>query len=136
MNTHTPNAHSAHPSTTRRLLRAAALLTCSGLFLCASALASPAEAYADDRPGFNGAYQSGNKVIFRFTLIDNGWDYYNVRYAAAGGGTKQVENRSGTFTFNNVKPNRVYTISVQGCNKHTFGRSTCSPWSSKSVTTR
>ena len=90
---------------------------------------------AADRPCFNGAYQSGDKVIFRFTGV-TGWDFYNVRYAAVGGGEKQVENRSGSFTFNNCKPNRIYRLSVQGCNSHTFGRSSCSPWVQESVTTR
>jgi hypothetical protein len=90
---------------------------------------------AADRPCFNGNHQSGNKVIFQFTGV-TGWDFYNVRYAQAGGGEKQVENRSGSFTLNNVKPNRVYTLKVQGCNSHTLARSTCSPWVAESVTTR
>jgi hypothetical protein len=120
----TPNAH---------LL--STLLTCLSLSFCQSAMASPDRSCAVDRPCFNGAYQSGNKVIFQFTGV-SGWDFYNVRYAQVGGGEKQVENRSGTFTFNNVKPNRVYTLKVQGCNSHTFGRSTCSPWVEESFTTR
>jgi hypothetical protein len=65
---------------------------------------------------------------------DGGWDFFNVRYKS-GGGDKQVENRSGHYHFNGVKPNRIYTISVQGCNSHTLGRSTCSPWEQASVTT-
>jgi hypothetical protein len=27
-------------------------------------------------------------------------------------------------------------IKVQGCNSHTFGRSTCSPWVEETVTTQ
>jgi len=38
---------------------------------------------AADRPCFNGAHQSGNKIIFQFTGV-RGWDFYNVRYAQAG----------------------------------------------------
>jgi hypothetical protein len=72
--------------------------------------------------------------VFQFTAV-GGWDFYNVRYAKDGGET-QVENRSGHFTFNNVQPNRRYTISVQGCNSHFLGHSTCSPWSESSVDTR
>ena len=117
----------------------AAMLTCVALFLCASALAAgfgnDVNPCAADRPCFNGAYQSGDKVIFKFTGVDGGWDFYNVRYKH-GGGEKQLENRTGSFTLNGAKPNRVYTISVQGCNSHTFGHSTCSPWSMQSVTTR
>jgi len=90
---------------------------------------------AADRPCFNGAHQEGNKVVFNFTGV-TGWDFYNVRYAVAGGGEKQVENRSGHFTLNNVKPRRVYTLKVQGCNSHFLGHSTCSPWNEQSVTTR
>ena len=90
---------------------------------------------AADRPCFNGARQSGSKIIFQFTGV-TGWDFYNVRYAQVGGGEKQVENRSGSFTFNNVKPNRIYRLKVQGCNSHTLARSTCSPWVEESVTTR
>jgi hypothetical protein len=89
---------------------------------------------AADRPCFNGYRQSGNKVIFNFTGV-TGWDFYNVRYATAGG-VKQVENRSGRFTLNNTQPRRIYTLHVQGCNSHTLARSTCSPWVSQSVTTR
>ena len=89
---------------------------------------------ASDRPCLNASYQSGNKVIFQFTGV-TGWDFYNVRYKVVGG-EKQVENRSGRFTLNNVKPNRVYTLSVQGCNSHTFRKSTCSYWVAQSVTTR
>jgi hypothetical protein len=88
-----------------------------------------------DRPCFNASYQSGNQAIFRFTGVDAGWDFYNVRYPKAGG-EAQVENRSGSFTFRNVRPNRIYRISVQGCNSHFLGRSSCSPWSESSVTTR
>lgn len=88
----------------------------------------------DDRPCFNGAYQSGNKVIFNFSGV-TGWDFYNVRYRH-NGGEKQVENRSGTFTFTDTQPNRVYTLSVQGCNSHTFAESSCSAWVQESVTTR
>jgi len=90
---------------------------------------------AADRPCFNGAYQSGDRVIFKFTGICC-WDFFNVRYAAVGGGEKQVENRSGSYSFTNIRPRRVYTISVQGCNSHTFARSTCSPWVQQSITTR
>jgi hypothetical protein len=90
---------------------------------------------AVDRPCFNSAYQSGNKIIFRFDGI-GGWDFYNVRYAQVGGGEKQVENRSGSYTFTNVQPHRVYRIKVQGCKSHTLGRSTCSPWVEEAVTTR
>ena len=88
-----------------------------------------------DRPCFNENYQApGNKVVFKFT---NGgvWDFYNVRYAKDGG-EKQVENRSGSFTFNNVASRRVYTLKVQGCKSHTLARSTCSPWVVSSVTTK
>jgi len=87
-----------------------------------------------DRPCFTESYQSGNKIIFRFDGI-GGWDFYNVRYNVRGGGEKQVENHSGSFTFNNVQPNRVYTISVQGCNSRFLRSSVCSPWAEENVTT-
>ncbi len=110
-------------------------MTCLSLSFCQSAIAGPDRGCAADRPCFNGAYQSGDRVIFQFTGV-TGWDFYNVRYATVGGGERQVENRSGRFTFNNVRPNRVYTLKVQGCHSHTFGRSTCSPWVEESVTTQ
>jgi Fibronectin type III domain len=90
---------------------------------------------AVSEPCFQSAYQAGNKVIFAFNGV-TGWDLYNVRYAKVGGGEKQVENRSGSFTINNVRPNRVYTIKVQGCTTHTFGRSGCTAWVEQSVTTK
>ena len=115
-----------------------AMLTCLSLSFGQSAMSqgfgNDNIACADDRPCFNAAYQSGNKVIFQFTGV-TGWDFYNVRYKVVSG-EKQVENRSGRFTFNNVRPNRVYKLSVQGCNSHTLRRSTCSPWVEQSVTTK
>jgi hypothetical protein len=89
---------------------------------------------AVSEPCFQSARQVGNKIEFAFNGV-TGWDFYNVRYAKDGG-EKQVENRSGSFTFNNVRPNRVYTLKVQGCKSHTLARSTCSPWVEESVTTR
>ena len=47
-----------------RLLRTAAMLTCLSWSLCESVLAGPV-----DRPGFNGARQVGNQVIFHFTGV-------------------------------------------------------------------
>jgi hypothetical protein len=117
----------------------AVTLTCLSLSFCLSAIAggfgNDNRGCAADRPCFNGAYQAGNKVIFNFTGV-TGWDFYNVRYARVGGGERQVENRSGSFTFNNVSPNRIYTLKVQGCNSHTLRRSSCSPWVEESVTTK
>jgi hypothetical protein len=116
----------------------AAMLGCLSLSVCVSVLAAgfgnDTNPCAADRPCFNEARQVGNQVFFSFTGVNGGWDFYNVRYKS-GGGDKQVENRSGHYHFNNVKPNRIYTISVQGCNSHTLGRSTCSPWEQASVTT-
>jgi len=117
---------------------ASALLT--GVFLTTAIAQSggfrnDTQGCAADRPCFNGYRQAGNKVIFNFTGV-TGWDFYNVRYAKAGGGEKQVENRSGSFTLNNTLPRRIYTLKVQGCNSHTLARSTCSPWVEQSVTTR
>lgn len=113
------------------------VMTCLSLSFCQSAMAG---GFGNDvhlcpagQPCITG-YQSGNQIIFKFT--NDGWDFFNVRYARVGGGEKQVENRSGQFTFNNVKPNRVYKLSVQGCNSHTLRRSTCSPWVEESVTTK
>ena len=88
-----------------------------------------------DRPCFTASYQSGTDIVFEFNGVGTGFDFYNIRYPKDGG-VKQVENRSGRFTFRNVRPNSVYTLSVQGCNKSAFTRSSCSPWVSESVTTR
>ncbi len=97
-------------------------LTCLSLSFCLSASAGPGfigdtRGCALSEPCFNGARQVGNKIIFNFTGT-SGVFGSNVRYHVAGGGEKQVENRSGSFTFNNVKPRSVYKISVQGCNSH------------------
>jgi hypothetical protein len=98
------------------------------------ALASPSVGCSAEEPCFRAAYQAGSKVIFEFDGV-RGWDFYNVRFAVAGG-EKQVENRSGRFTFNNIRPNRKYTLSVQGCRSRTLQRSVCSPWVAESVVTR
>jgi hypothetical protein len=60
------------------------------------------QACSVDQPCFNGARQEGNTVVFQFTGTGP-WDFYNVRYAQEGGGEKQEENRSGHYTFTNVK---------------------------------
>ena len=110
------------------------MLTCLSLSICESVLAGQVIACAADRPCITEARQVGNQVFFSWGN-DGGWDVFNVRYKTSGGGDKQVENRSGHYHFNNVKRNRVYTISVQGCKSRTFGSSTCSPWEQASVTT-
>jgi hypothetical protein len=110
------------------------LVLLQGLARAQGTLKGDNQACSVDQPCFNGAYQDGNTVVFQFTATGP-WDFYNVRYAQAGGGEKQLENRSGHFTFTNVKPNSVYTISVQGCNSHTLAHSTCTAWSQASVTT-
>lgn len=121
-----------------KMLKAGALLTLlMGLGLSSSqtVMASNPRLCPVDQPCFTESYQSGNQVIFRFDGI-SGWDFYNVRYRVKGGGEKQVVNRSGRFTFKNVRANRIYTISVQGCNSRFLARSTCSPWVQESVETR
>jgi hypothetical protein len=120
------------------LLGRASILALSVIF--APSLASAAGFGNDNigcavsEPCFQAAYQSGNRVIFEFNGV-TGWDFYNVRYATTGA-EAQVENRSGSFTFNNIRPNRVYTLKVQGCTKHFLGRSDCTSWVEQSVTTK
>lgn len=92
------------------------------------------QACAFDAPCFNGSHQEGNTVVFQFTGTCC-WDFFNVRYAQAGGGEKQVENKSGTYILTDTKPNSVYSISVQGCTSHTLSHSTCTSWTQSSVTT-
>jgi hypothetical protein len=46
-----------------------------------------------------------------------------------------VENRSGTYTIENARPNATYTLKVQGCHSRTLASSVCSPWVEESVTT-
>ena len=115
----------------RKTFVACAAMVCA--LLPGYSWASPTRGCAADRPCFNGEYQKDNSVIFNFTGVV-GWEFYNVRYKTTSG-EKQVENRSGTFTINNVRPNSIYTISVQGCNSRTFASSRCSPWEQGSVTT-
>jgi hypothetical protein len=78
------------------------------------------------------ATQSGNNIVFTWSMAG---DVTNVRYQLAAGGEKQVENRTGRFTFRNVKPNSVYRISIQACEKHFLSRSTCTNWKTTSFTT-
>jgi hypothetical protein len=112
-----------------------------GLILGASVNPADAGGFGDDNQGCAvnvpciTGYQSGNKVIFRFDSI-TGWDVYHVRYKSTGGGEVGKDNTSGHFTFNNTLPNRVYTLSVQGCHKHLIGHDECSGWTQGSVTTR
>ncbi len=110
-----------------------AIAQCTGSGSCNDVNAVPAcdtgECVIIDR-----AYQSGNKAIFKFSG-GPGTNFFNVRYKNTKGGESQVENRSGAWTISNVRPNRRYTIGVQGCVSHFASHSTCSNWSSSSVTT-
>ena len=114
-----------HVNTTAAALLALSLTATSSLTY-AGGFGNDSPGCAADRPCFNGSHQEGNTVVFSFTGV-TGWDYYNVRYATPGG-EKQVENRTGTYTFRDVQPGRRYTLRVQGCNKHVLAPSTCSPW--------
>ena len=116
------------------VLSVANLFLLQGLARAQGTFQGDTQGCAYDSPCFNGSHQVGNTVVFNFTGTCC-WDFYNVRYAQVGGGDKQVENRSGTFTFKNVKPSSVYTISVQGCKSHTLAHSTCTSWTQASVTT-
>ncbi|BAZ40323.1 fibronectin type III domain protein [Calothrix sp. NIES-4101] len=121
-------------SASKALIATQLLLGLTTVAIQSPVMASDVNLCPADRPCFNESYQSTDKVIFRFDGIKN-WDFYNVRYRVRGG-EKQVENRSGSFTFKNVRPNSRYTIKVQGCNSRFLGHSTCSEWSEKSVDTR
>jgi hypothetical protein len=113
-----------------------------GLILGGSVTPADAQGFGNDNQGcsinapcFSKAYQTNDgRVYFQFDEV-TGWDFYNVRYPS-GGGEAQLENRSGHFTINNVLPNRVYTLNVQGCHRHVLGRSDCSAWVGAQVTTR
>jgi hypothetical protein len=119
----------------RRYTFIASTVACSFVLFASTANAGPDNSCPIDQPCFTGLRQFGDKIVFRFDGVRD-WEFYNVRYALAGGGEKQVENRSGSFTFKNTQPNRTYRLSVQGCNSHTFARSTCSPWAEASITTK
>jgi hypothetical protein len=121
-------------SGTKALIFTQLLLGLCAVGIQAPVMASDVNLCPADRPCFNESSQFGDQVIFRFDGIKD-WDFYNVRYRVRGG-EKQVENRSGSFTFKNVRPNSSYTIKVQGCNSRFLGRSTCSEWSEKSVDTQ
>jgi hypothetical protein len=110
------------------------------IFLSTTALASDQDESRairrcqEDRPCFTDSRQIGNKIVFQFNGTP-AWDFYNLRYVTPRG-EKQVENRSGSFTLNNVAPFRVYRLRVQGCNADASGRPACSPWVVESVATR
>jgi hypothetical protein len=94
----------------RTYLIRASLLVWSLVLFTGLAYAGDTIVCAAGQPCFMGSRQEGNNIVFHFNGAGERWDYYNVRYAVAGG-EKQVENRSGTFTLNNVsRPNRVYTL--------------------------
>jgi Fibronectin type III domain len=116
----------------------------AGLVVCGFGLQGPASAQnqngdvnlcAAGAPCFTNQQQSGNSVTFWWNAGSERYDFYNVRYATAAG-DKQVENRSGRYTFTNVHPGGNYKISVQGCVKPTFGHSRCSDWVQDSIRTR
>lgn len=123
--------------------RTSALATIfAGLVFCGVCLQERALAQNGDvnlcaagAPCFTNQQQSGSSVTFWWNAGSERYDFYNVRYATAGG-DKQVENRSGKYTFTNVQRGGNYKISVQGCVKHTLGHSSCSDWVQDSIRTR
>jgi hypothetical protein len=78
--------------------------------------------------------QIGNTVVFKFSSPKA--DFFNIRYKNINGGDTQKENRSGSFTFRNVLPNRRYTIGIQHCKSNFLASSNCSDWATHSVTTQ
>ncbi len=111
---------------TLRMLVLSGIVTFHGFGYCAG--------YGNDNQGcdvsapcFRTAYQSGNNIVFVFDEV-TGWDFYNVRHLMPGGREVQVENRSGTYTLRNVRPNSRYYLKVQGCHSHFAARSSCSDW--------
>jgi hypothetical protein len=106
-----------------------------GLIIFARDLPAQLGSCPAGQPCFTAAYQSGNTVVFNFNGGEH-YDVYHLRYKGADGNTKSVENTSGHFTFHDTLPNRVYSIFVQGCIKHTLGHDSCSDWANMSVTTK
>ena len=86
---------------------------------------------AANAPCFHAVYQHGSDLTFEFNVVNN-WDVYNVRLSDG----RQFENTSGQYTMHHVKPQYTYTISVQGCTKHTFARSDCSAWVTQKFTVK
>lgn len=90
---------------------------------------------AAGRPCFTRHEQSGGSVTFWWNDGGERYDFYNVRYPTRAG-EKQVENRSGRYTFTNIGRNEIYRIKVQGCAKPLIGRSRCSDWAEDAIRTR
>src|SRR4051812_24885940 len=89
-----------------------------GILSLAFAWLSPnaASAFEDVNMGTEISVEGGH-IVARWSTT--GFDHYNIRWSANGGGEKQVE-RDGDKSFvylTPFQPGVVYSITVQGCEK-------------------
>lgn len=116
----------------------APLATVAILALLASAPA--ANAYAPTR-ACNGAFCAesyriveGGSYVIRFSFRGSSVNHYNVRFVERGGREvqKEVSTTSGSNWSQGWRvrstPGNTVTLSVQACNRATFGSSKCTQW--------
>lgn len=87
-------------------------------------------------PCFESAEFLNGVLTFRWKSQDR-FDAFNVRIAGPNTFDRQYETaggRGGSYTFPSPVRGARYTLRVQGCNRSTFGSSTCSGWVHKTYT--
>ena len=104
------------------------------LLFVATTLATVAGAFTSASWGFDNTnmqtslHVEGGYLVVRW--VQEGYGHYNIRWQVGGGSWKQVE-REGDKYFRYVsvyRPNVVYRVAVQGCDKPNFSRSKCTSW--------
>ena len=87
-------------------------------------------------PCILGVYNEGTNLIVTWN-DEEVRDHYNLRWSRSGKSVEQVEVRGGSrgrFTVKDFLQDTLYTFAVQGCRKPLIGRSECTDWNEKSVT--
>lgn len=102
---------------------------------------SPAEAQEIDfgclpgeDPCVTVAGKSATHITLQFTGR-HGIDEYHIRWSENGRPEQTVTTRNNWFAFGRLRPETWYRFAVQRCEKVTFGKDRCGPWTGMAVRT-
>lgn len=94
------------------------------------AQAASANQCSSGRPCITDGYQTGHTITIDFYAMYR-YDGYNVLWSRPGTQPQQfhIDHDAISANLTNILPYTTYTFSVEGCNTHFLGSSTCTPWS-------
>jgi hypothetical protein len=117
---------------------AALLIGAAAAISAPSALATPTQGCAYDRPCINPPYATKAGGVYLSWTATERFSHFNVRWSRPGKAVVQLEvpgGRQGSFHLKNARSRTTYEFSVQGCNTRFLAPSRCSPWEPAAFTT-